>query len=193
MPSKKVNVSLGRIERYLAWPEQIKQLLPGTDDGGSGGGEEEVKMDDDPDVILSLKNATSYWNHVDQRLHQQLSSKKKAATSTEDEEEKSAEVSIGAPSSSLCRALDKVSVEFRKGQLTAIIGVVGSGKSALIQALVKELPVANDGGTIHRRYKTLSYAAQDPWIMDGTVQENIVLGHKMEKDWYNKVSDGEPG
>jgi ATP-binding cassette subfamily C (CFTR/MRP) protein 4 len=69
--------------------------------------------------------------------------------------------------------------------LTCIIGSVGSGKSALLQALVGELPLSS--GILTRCCKTLSYAAQDPWIMDGTVRENVLIGQDWDKEWYEKV------
>jgi ATP-binding cassette subfamily C (CFTR/MRP) protein 4 len=81
--------------------------------------------------------------------------------------------------------LEDVSLDFRRGELTVIIGTVGSGKSALLQALVEELPVSS--GTITRRYNTLAYACQEPWVMDGTVKENITMGLALDEKWYTEV------
>jgi ATP-binding cassette subfamily C (CFTR/MRP) protein 4 len=76
--------------------------------------------------------------------------------------------------------------EFCSGRLYCVIGKVGSGKSALLQALIGELPVSS--GNIHRNgSKSISYAAQDPWIMDGTARENIVMGLPFDEEWYDKV------
>lgn len=33
---------------------------------------------------------------------------------------------------------------------------------------------------------TLAYSPQDPWIMDGTVRENILLGKAFDTDFYNQ-------
>lgn len=82
-------------------------------------------------------------------------------------------------------ALDAIDLELRMNQLTCIIGLVGSGKSALIQVLAGELPTSS--GKLDRFYSSLAYASQDPWIMDGTVRENILLGLPFKKNWYNKV------
>jgi ATP-binding cassette subfamily C (CFTR/MRP) protein 4 len=54
-----------------------------------------------------------------------------------------------------------------------------------LQALVEELPVSS--GTITRRYGSLAYASQDPWVMDGTVKENITMGIAVDEKWYNQV------
>lgn len=82
-------------------------------------------------------------------------------------------------------ALSDIFLELCRNQLTCIVGTVGSGKSTLIQSLVGELPISS--GTLERRYSTVAYAAQDPWIMDGTVKENILLGVELNQEWYDQV------
>jgi len=82
-------------------------------------------------------------------------------------------------------ALSNITISFKKGSLTCIIGSVGSGKSALLQTIVGELPISS--GTLHRNYKSLSYAPQDSFVMDGTVRENILMGLKWREDWYREV------
>jgi ATP-binding cassette subfamily C (CFTR/MRP) protein 4 len=88
-------------------------------------------------------------------------------------------------SSSSVLALENIDLELKLGELTCIIGSVGGGKSALIQALAGELPPQT--GTIERNYSKLAYASQDPWIMDGTVRENILCGAAFDESWYNEV------
>jgi len=82
-------------------------------------------------------------------------------------------------------ALSEISLDFHHGELTCIIGTVGSSKSALLQALVGELHVSQ--GTLRRNYSSLSYASQDPFLMDGTVRENITLGKEFQPEWYERV------
>lgn len=83
-------------------------------------------------------------------------------------------------------ALNGVDIEFQMGQLTCIIGAVGSGKSAFISMLAGELPLSK-GALKRRAGSTIAYAPQDPWIMDGTVKENILLGLPYEAEFYNEV------
>lgn len=82
-------------------------------------------------------------------------------------------------------ALKEISLDLKAGELICVIGSVGAGKSALIQMLAGELE--NSTGSIARSYSSLSYAAQDPWIMDGTIRENIVLGVEFVEEWYLEV------
>lgn len=77
-------------------------------------------------------------------------------------------------------------LQFHGGRLYCIIGKVGSGKSALLQAIIAELTCAS-GGINRGKSKSISYAQQDPWIMDGTAQENITMGLPFDAVWYNRV------
>lgn len=53
--------------------------------------------------------------------------------------------------------------------------------------LAGELPPSS--GTLKRKQgkKSIAYAPQDPWIMDGTVRENILLGKPLDTDFYNAI------
>ena len=51
--------------------------------------------------------------------------------------------------------------------------------------LCGELELAS--GTIERNYATLSYAAQDPWLIGGNVRENILMGEPYNKSRYDEV------
>jgi ATP-binding cassette subfamily C (CFTR/MRP) protein 4 len=82
-------------------------------------------------------------------------------------------------------ALSDVSLSLEAGKLYCVIGVVGSGKSALLAALAGEMPVSE--GKIKRKYTSLSYAVQDSWIMDATVRENIIMGSDFDQTWYDEV------
>lgn len=82
-------------------------------------------------------------------------------------------------------ALDKINLELRRGQLCCVIGPVGAGKSSLLLAITGELPIAK--GNIKRHYRSLAYAAQDAWIMNGSVLDNIVLDQQYDAPWYETV------
>lgn len=85
----------------------------------------------------------------------------------------------------LCVALNDISFNFRSDELLCVIGSVGCGKSALLMAIAGELPTSS--GKVQRNFSSMAYAAQDPWIMDGSVRENVVMGRSFDKVWYTKV------
>ncbi len=82
-------------------------------------------------------------------------------------------------------AISNVSYTFKSNKLYCIIGKVGSGKSALLQALTGELLVSE--GLFSKNIKSMSYAAQEPWIMDGSVRDNIIMGLHFDEIWYLEV------
>lgn len=80
--------------------------------------------------------------------------------------------------------LSNVSLEVTKGQLVAIVGAVGSGKSSLLQAILRELPL-NDGNI--KTHGSTSYAAQEPWLFTGSIYQNILFGQPFNADRYDEV------
>lgn len=182
MAASEASVSTQRIQNFLDYPEL--EQLKGTN---STAHDFSLQTDSDstpetkhhdverkekgfenaydmaPDLILSIKDVCSYWNDV---VVVDINGEK-------------------IEKKDLILALENVSFDLKRGELLAVIGPVGSGKSAVLQATVGELPVAS--GSIGRAYNSLSYAAQDPWIMDGTIMENILMGSKHDPEWYTKV------
>ncbi|XP_075805253.1 ATP-binding cassette sub-family C member 4 isoform X1 [Microtus pennsylvanicus] len=80
--------------------------------------------------------------------------------------------------------LQGLSFTARPGELLAVIGPVGAGKSSLLSAVLGELPPSNGLVNVHGR---IAYVSQQPWVFSGTVRSNILFGKKYEKERYEKV------
>ncbi|XP_033209998.1 probable multidrug resistance-associated protein lethal(2)03659 isoform X2 [Belonocnema kinseyi] len=80
--------------------------------------------------------------------------------------------------------LHGINLHVKPGHLTAIVGQVGVGKSSLLNAILKELPL-NDG-TVQVK-GSLAYASQEPWLFAGSVRQNILFGRKYEQLRYEQV------
>ncbi len=80
-------------------------------------------------------------------------------------------------------ALSDVNFTAKKGEIACIVGKVGSGKSALIQSILGDLYRVEGSVDIHGN---VAYVAQVPWIMNGTVKDNILFGHKYDPVFYEK-------
>uniref|UniRef100_A0A8C3IPE3 ATP binding cassette subfamily C member 4 (PEL blood group) n=1 Tax=Chrysemys picta bellii TaxID=8478 RepID=A0A8C3IPE3_CHRPI len=80
--------------------------------------------------------------------------------------------------------LQQLSFTVRPGELLAVIGPVGAGKSSLLSAVLGELP--KDKGLMDVRGR-IAYVSQQPWVFPGTVRSNILFGREYEKEKYEKV------
>eukprot|EP00753_Platysulcus_tardus_P003847 PLAT12496.16.p1 GENE.PLAT12496.16~~PLAT12496.16.p1 ORF type:complete len:1587 (+),score=934.98 PLAT12496.16:2689-7449(+) len=83
-------------------------------------------------------------------------------------------------------ALSDVSVSINKGELVAVVGETGSGKSALLSALIGDLQPG--AGEIALR-GDVAYSSQVAWIQNATLRDNILFGREWDEDWYNRVVD----
>eukprot|EP01052_Picozoa_sp_SAG31_P028191 SAG31_NODE_2699_length_5225_cov_2.190987_4_plen_556_part_00 len=77
--------------------------------------------------------------------------------------------------------LQNVSFEAGRGELVAVIGSVGSGKSSLLAAALGEM--RRTGGT-HTVRGTVTYCSQQPWLASGTLRDNVLFGAAFERDRY---------
>ncbi|KAF6083623.1 ATP binding cassette subfamily C member 4 [Phyllostomus discolor] len=80
--------------------------------------------------------------------------------------------------------LQGLSFTVRPGELLAVVGPVGAGKSSLLSAVLGELPPRQGVVTVHGR---VAYVSQQPWVFSGTVRSNILFGKKFEKERYERV------
>uniref|UniRef100_A0A4W2HQ67 Multidrug resistance-associated protein 4 n=1 Tax=Bos indicus x Bos taurus TaxID=30522 RepID=A0A4W2HQ67_BOBOX len=81
-------------------------------------------------------------------------------------------------------SLQGLSFTVRPGELLAVVGPVGAGKSSLLNALLGELPPSQGQVSVHGR---IAYVSQQPWVFPGTVKSNILFGKKYKEDRYEEV------
>ncbi|KAJ7977557.1 ABC transporter C family member 14 [Quillaja saponaria] len=81
-------------------------------------------------------------------------------------------------------ALKNIDLKIRKGELTAIVGTVGSGKSSLLASILGEMHKIS--GKVRVCGRT-AYVAQTSWIQNGTIKENILYGLPMDRQRYKEV------
>lgn len=82
--------------------------------------------------------------------------------------------------------LKNINLTARRGELLAIVGRVGCGKSSLMSACLGELIKTSGSVTLRG---AVAYVAQQPFIMNGTVKENITFGHKFDPNFYEATLD----
>uniref|UniRef100_A0A8C5B493 Multidrug resistance-associated protein 4-like n=1 Tax=Gadus morhua TaxID=8049 RepID=A0A8C5B493_GADMO len=80
--------------------------------------------------------------------------------------------------------LQKLSFTLRSGELLAVVGPVGAGKSSLLGAILGEL---NQESGVLKVKGRLTYASQQPWIFPGTIRSNILFGKALIPQKYERV------
>ncbi|EMD34148.1 hypothetical protein CERSUDRAFT_117637 [Gelatoporia subvermispora B] len=83
--------------------------------------------------------------------------------------------------------LKNVNLSIARGQLTAIVGPVGSGKSSLLQSVIGEMRKTSGDVKFNG---TVAYCPQSAWIQNATVRDNICFGRPFdEKKYWKAVKD----
>lgn len=80
--------------------------------------------------------------------------------------------------------LNNFNLEVDKPMLVAIIGPVGSGKSSVIQTILRELKLESGSIDISG---TISYSSQEPWLFSASIRQNILFGLPMDRERYKKT------
>lgn len=79
-----------------------------------------------------------------------------------------------------------VNLNVRRGELLAVIGSVGSGKSSLLGALAGDMRLT--AGEV-RMGTTRAFCPQYAWIQNTSVRNNILFGMEYDEERYNAVVD----
>ncbi|OMJ20256.1 Metal resistance protein YCF1, partial [Smittium culicis] len=87
------------------------------------------------------------------------------------------------PSSS-SPTLNNISFSAKQGELMAVAGITGAGKSSLLISLLGEMYKSK--GTIQINGK-IAYTSQQPWLLNSTILENVTFGNKIDHDFFQKV------
>lgn len=85
------------------------------------------------------------------------------------------------------QTLSDISLDVKPGELIGIAGRVGTGKSSLLSALLNEMESLSSIPYMHSS-GPVAYSAQVPWILEGTVRDNIIFGNAFNSELYNQVA-----
>ncbi|KAF9469837.1 P-loop containing nucleoside triphosphate hydrolase protein [Collybia nuda] len=87
--------------------------------------------------------------------------------------------------------LGPINIVFPKGKLTLVSGPTGSGKSALLSALLGEMHCIEGQVFINKMNHRIAYCGQTPWLEHATIRDNIVFGcaYGFDENRYQTVID----
>ena len=99
--------------------------------------------------------------------------------------------------------LDAINIDVSAGSFFAVAGAVGTGKSSLLAAILGEITCVNGTVELHVAGRhpnsdapmpcnaasdlVIAYVPAAPWIVPGTVRENIVMGRSWDAARYARV------
>ncbi|XP_060071681.1 multidrug resistance-associated protein 1-like [Ylistrum balloti] len=82
--------------------------------------------------------------------------------------------------------LREINLEIPDGSLVAVVGSVGSGKSSILSAILGEMEKVKGKANVKG---SVAYVAQQAWIQNATLQDNILFGKPKSQSEYSNVLD----
>jgi len=67
-----------------------------------------------------------------------------------------------------------------KGELVAVVGPIGSGKTSLIRALLGEMRL--EGGNVSITNGRVAYVPQTSWIPNDSLKNNVLFGEEYDEE-----------
>ncbi|KAM9359680.1 ATP-binding cassette sub-family C member 5 [Symphorus nematophorus] len=84
----------------------------------------------------------------------------------------------------LLSTLHCINLSVQQGKLLGVCGSVGSGKTSLISAILGQMTLLEGSVAVRGR---LAYVAQQAWILNATLRDNILFGQEYQEDRYQSV------
>ena len=153
--------SLRRIQDYLTTEET-----------------EDYAIQPELEAAVEVNNAMFAWESFDDSPEDRVVSEKDVGTTI-----------VSLPTGEVAKPafqLEDINFTIRRGELLAVIGTVGAGKSSLLSALTGDMGIefgSVQWGASH------AVCPQQPWMWNATVRENITFGTGRDFDlaWYYTV------
>uniref|UniRef100_A0A8C1FF42 Cystic fibrosis transmembrane conductance regulator n=1 Tax=Cyprinus carpio carpio TaxID=630221 RepID=A0A8C1FF42_CYPCA len=127
---------------------------------------------------LELKDVTASWDEGPGELLERIKQENKANG------HHNGDAGLFFTNLYVTPVLKDISLNLKKGEMLAVNGSMGSGKSSLLMTILGEL-VPSSGKIRHSG--RISYSSQTAWIMPGTIRDNILFGLTYDEYRYKSV------
>ncbi|KAF7327422.1 ABC transporter protein [Mycena kentingensis (nom. inval.)] len=146
---------------------------------------EQIIRDDKLDVAVEVHDATFTWDGPPPEPEggKKKSKKEKALAKAAAKAAAANPEKVAAEEVNVFK-MSNLSFTIPRGQLVAIVGAVGSGKTSLLQGMIGEMRRTSG----HTKFGgSVGYCPQTAWIQNATVRENICFGLPFEEEKYWKA------
>ncbi|PPQ64144.1 hypothetical protein CVT24_008774 [Panaeolus cyanescens] len=141
-------------------------------------------VDPNLDVAVEVKGGSFTWDAPPPEIVQGKAQKKGGKASRKSKTSAPNPGTATPPDGGRVFNVRDVNISIPRGQLVAIVGPVGSGKTSLLQGLIGEMRKTSGsivfGGSV-------GYCPQSAWIQNATIRENICFGRPFDEDKYWKA------
>ncbi|EMC96893.1 hypothetical protein BAUCODRAFT_106032 [Baudoinia panamericana UAMH 10762] len=166
-----------------------------------------IPLDQLADMVAHVQESKVSVDRVEEYLNEAETDKYKQLEADEKDEEGQpligfdrATFSWGGKDADDFKMID-LDMQFKVGQLNVVIGPTGSGKTSLLMALLGEMTILDGsvylpGGRSREDLKPdpetglvecVAYCAQQAWLVNGTIKDNIVFASKWDARRYKDV------
>ncbi|CAH2353565.1 oligomycin resistance ATP-dependent permease Yor1p [[Candida] railenensis] len=156
-------------------------------------------QDDNSDVSIDIQSADFSWDtsvvpddedEVKEKIKAEKAKEKKIAKlkkqgkyDEEKEKKDKKENSTTQNENSNFPGLLNVDLTVQKGEFIVITGVIGSGKSSLLNAIAGNMKLDNGKVIVNGEYLLCG----EPWVQNATIKDNIVFGSEFDEKLYKRV------
>ncbi|KAF9930863.1 hypothetical protein FBU30_011152 [Linnemannia zychae] len=192
-------VSLKRINKFLLEEELVKDTTVTRLDGKA--------RSDSSRPVIGFVNASYIWPNKENSAKANANkTPKKDSLFKRIKAKFSKTPAIALPTETIAEVetpeerfkLKNISIDFPLGKLSVIVGPTGSGKSALLLALLGELERLDghhymprmDYGYSSSEGSGLAYVAQTAWLQNTSIRNNILFGREFDQKRYDAVVEG---
>jgi len=182
-------ISVNRVEEFLLQKEMDNTVM----------GENSNENKDEPKNAIVLINGTYFWEKKIDDLDENDSEKNFLLGKKPKKIKKNTNARINVHDDSsifntivnifpeTVPTLKNIDLKIPKNSFIAIVGVIGSGKSSLINAFLNEMRGDESEKPNLLINCSMAYTSQKIWIQNLTIRENILFGLPLHKDKYALV------
>ncbi|KAG0369091.1 hypothetical protein BGZ54_000347 [Gamsiella multidivaricata] len=184
-------VATRRIQKYLLEEELNDDQIERDDDVSSHSFAAAMASNQQP--VVKIQDGVFAWDKEGPGVETEKQSRnreKKEARKQRQAAKEAKEAGLPEPmcSTPVERNYDStlkgINLSAYKGDLTAIVGRVGQGKSSLLHAMIGDMYKRQGRVRISGR---IAYAPQQAWIMNATLKDNILFGAELDQEKYDSI------